>query len=526
MRKLLLLGLILLVAIPVFAQGPAFQVTSLPRQLRGEGQAETLGEIFLLATNGSATTTITTGSSINIVYSAPVATSGGTAAAPTPIPPKLSCTVGGVVLAACPVTIIPVSTGNQLSISFTAGFTLTNVGDGIEISQVRADATGVGTAPITATLSGVSANPATNPITFTQALVTVGITSKPSSTGTIINKGTLLTCGAQAATFVAANSVTIDLVEAYPAAWTSQADETSFASTVATSQGARVQFRFSGIPAGVTVTGRFLCAGVVVGSAGCIAAITPDAQGRATKSSATLGVKNATPAAVTQAAGSSGSTITITFEFDKDSLSGVETGSFEFTFTYAALPPGGLTGNIGVKVRYGPVDTASPPTNIPRFADVPFLSDNAAVLGDCITGLLFPFVVANVANFDTSIAIANASNDKTAFGGTARAVPQDGTCTLTAYPSDLATATPGATNPQFTTPKIVNGATYATALSAIAAFNPFAGHMYAICNFLNGHGLAIVTDNFSLGPPRIAHGYSPLVLPTTRVVPGGESLGQ
>src|SRR5882724_2921226 len=57
---------LMIAAAPAFAQGVAFQASSLPQQARVEGLTETMGAVVIQATG---TGTVKSGSSITVVYS-------------------------------------------------------------------------------------------------------------------------------------------------------------------------------------------------------------------------------------------------------------------------------------------------------------------------------------------------------------------------------------------------------------------------------------------------------------------------
>jgi len=151
----------------------------------------------------------------------------------------------------------------------------------------------------------------------------------------------------------------------------------------------------------------------------------------------------------------------------------------------------------------------------PRFNDP--LTPVAALLtiSPCKTNLLFPWV-ANVAGYDTGIAIVNTSSDPFGANG---ALNQAGTCTLTGYPA--ATGTPSVA---FTTASVPTGAAATLVLSDAVnnpAFNGFVGYIIAVCNFQFGHGFAYIVDNFGVGAPATAQGYVALIIPDPDVVVGG-----
>lgn len=233
------------------------------------------------------------------------------------------------------------------------------------------------------------------------------------------------------------------------------------------------------------------------------------------------------------------------------SVSDLSLESFAITPTLAATPTSAF-GTATVQIRLFPDLIVGDATSItsatiagsggiypstvpaPRFND-PLQPDPGAAIATnspCRTNLLFPFV-ANIAGFDTGIAIANTTADPF---GTSGASAQAGTCTLSGWPAD--TGTPAV---MFTTPSVVTGSTFVTTLSSAAnpAFNGFSGYIIAVCDFQFAHGFAFITDNFGVGAPNTAQGYLALIIPDPPLNAGriandssggtansGENLGQ
>lgn len=109
----------------------------------------------------------------------------------------------------------------------------------------------------------------------------------------------------------------------------------------------------------------------------------------------------------------------------------------------------------------------------------------ARVASAASTMLLFPFAT-NQIGFDTGITLANTSSDP--YGTT----PQAGTCVINFYGS-------GAPSPaQYTTPSIVPGQIYVTALSTVAP--GFQGYVIATCNFPLARGSALLSSCTGGGP--------------------------
>jgi hypothetical protein len=459
------------------AQGVAFQASSLPLQARGEGLSETIGAVVLQAT---AAGTVPANSSITIVYSGAIAntSSFGTVANPTA---GLSCSIAmqGTISGAAPCgttnsTFSVSATGSQLTVQFNAAVTF-NPGNYIEVSQVRMNVNALGSAAttVTATLSGTSASPASNPITFTQSQVGVSSIVNPSVKAKVASgAGTLQSCNVVAANF------TVSFTENYPAAITSVTDEQNFTPITAVANGTYLVVTINNVPTGwgVAWTGQ--------------AKITGNMVFAAAGSSPASGV----------AVISTGSPLVFTFLQTGDSTSLIDSGSLTFQIGYTNSKGTAISGTVapalGTVVTTTATMSLGPSSGIVSFATNNEGSGTVATLGDCVTNLLFPFTT-NQVGFDTNVQISNTSADKLAFpsGG---ASAQSGTCTLTYYPTDLTTQTASAagaagTPSQFTTPSIPAGGAYSFAQST-STFKGQSGYMFAVCRFLDAHGFSFVVN--------------------------------
>jgi hypothetical protein len=520
MKRFVLLGLILLLAIPASAQ-VAFQVTSLPRQVRGEGVTETVGDVLLTALNNG---NVLIGSTINIVYGATVTAAGSTGATVT-LGDNVMVAQGGF---AIPGTMTSALSGAQITISFGATTAFTT-GQGFTIGNIRADATGYSSGgTITAYISGVSANPGTNPITFTQPSVVVGLVTKPSMTATGITTPftTILTCSGLIAP--GTNSTALVVKEVFPSAFTSRVDERAFTGSIpaaSITNGTLIQVTLSGVPSGlvVTLTPSVYNTGTAVAS-GTTVAISRTAA-TSTANVATIVAAATATAATTNT--NAGADVVFTIAFGDTTTatktSVIEDLSIVFNAVMAA-PIAALTSPPTITAKVELMPTLS--TAIDRFAATTLLTTTTVgAIGNCTSMLLFPYAAANVAGFDTSIAIANTTLDVMVPAAN-KAAAQPGACTLTGFPTPDPSA-PGTvgTAVTLTTPTIAAGGTYAASLGSTTAFSGFIGYIFASCNFLNAHGFAFVTNGFG-GTLTISHGYLPLIVNpnATRVVPAGESL--
>jgi large repetitive protein len=190
-------------------------------------------------------------------------------------------------------------------------------------------------------------------------------------------------------------------------------------------------------------------------------------------------------------------TATASWEVISTQPTAIDTFQFAVYISYTANPGANspAVGTASVNLWYAPtstVITATAGDPIPRFLDASKAA-NAFSIAACQTVLLFPYV-ANVAGFDTGLAIANTSTDP--FG----TVPQNGTCKLNWY----GTAAPAVT----TTPNVPTATVYANTTSTLAP--GFFGYMIAQCAFQYAHGFAFVSD---VGARNLAMGYLALIIP-------------
>jgi len=465
-------------AAPAFAQGVAFQASSLPQQARVEGLTETMGAVVIQATGAG---TVKSGSSITVVYSGAItnlATSGTTNNNVLACSPPSNCTG---------LTVPAVTSGsNQLTVQFNTD-TVFATGNYIVVSQVRVNvnALGAGTSTVTATLSGTSSAPTSNPITFTQASVVVASIVSPSSTVSIPTVASVQqTCS------VPVGSFQINLTEKYPAALTNLDNETSFTPSFSVKNGTKVTYTFTGVPSGL--------------------AIAPVATSDPSGSS--LAFSDLTTGLIV----SNGSPIVFTFTISGGSTSAAETIGTIFnigvpsnstTFAGAtAIPSIGTTASVTAAVNL------APGSGTVSFTSASLGGGTVASFGDCVTNMLFPYVT-NQGGYDTSFSIANTTSDDLAFGAGAAASPQTGSCTLNFWPTTDTTQGTTGTAVQFTTPSIDSGKIYAFSQSG-TSFSGQTGYMIAVCRFLNAHGFAFLTNGFAQAAgPQLSHGYLGLVMP-------------
>jgi len=502
----LVIGLALL-ATPVFGQGVAFQASSLPQQARIEGLTETMGAVVLQATGAGS---IPGGSSITVLYSGAITN--------TPNINVLSGSFSSVPCAgaACPgangssapsPAFAVTASGNQLTVAINGAsnqYVRFAAGDYLVISQVRVNVNGLGSSvgTVTATMSGTSSAPTSNPITFTQAVVPVASVVSPSLTVTA-NGNSLATPVLQTCS-VTTSTLNLVVAERFPAALTTAAQESAFTPNFGVSNGTFVNVTFAGVPSGM---------GVVfsgVNSANTTGAFTPAAF---TNTSSNLVAGNGSFNFRVDG-GSTSSSDAVEFDFRIGSLNSAQTALSATSVTAI-----GTTQNVTATVTLGPVQSAS--AGVIAFAANTQGSGTVATVGDCVSNLLFPFVT-NQVGFDTSLQISNTTSDALAFSS-GNATKQNGTCTLTLYPTDLTTQTATAagavgTPSQVTTPSIAAGGVYSVLLSG-TSFKNQSGYVLAVCRFLDAHGFSFVTNGPS-ATATISQGLLALVIPNNTISNG------
>ncbi len=510
----------------LYAQGVAFTSTSLPRQMRQEGITEVAGEIQLTALTAG---TVQDGSSIDIVFSVAITnnSTGDAVAANININNNVVCTgpavpVTSTVDANCDVGVGQTMTaglvGTQtLRVSFPADVVF-EAGDRIVIARVRANASSaVGVGSVQATMAGSSSQPAAFPITFTDPQRQVGVLNGTisvrfnSTTAPVLFMQTCIFPNGLAAV-ADVNRFRIRIDEVFPAALTTDAQETNAAPLHDPSNGVTLTITLNNVPAGVVVNAPVLVT-------------STDFQDAPVN--ITVNMLTQPTAAIQQTVANT--PIVFVFTVDQSSTALLERLLLNFWFKAdttsttnpLALPSLGTPANVQASVSVTPVTTTD--SVIVRFTPNSVGPTTVATITDCNTRLLFTWV-ATVADVETGIAIANTSSDDAAFGsGSASgATAQNGTCTLTGYPSA------GGTPVSFTTATINAGSTLPFLLSGTTGFANFTGYVLTVCNFQVGHAFAFITNGRgTVTGPTLAQGYLANVIPGGTRPTGGstESLG-
>ena len=314
---------------------------------------------------------------------------------------------------------------------------------------------------------------------------------------------TILTCD------VRDPRVETKVIELFPAALATELQEEGFSDTAGTtaaevSDPVSVEITLTSVPAGLTVTAN-----------------------EVRHVNDTLDLKLVSDDEVD----SDGSLITFVYDVLASDTSSIDESDdlsedgdpLDFTIEATTGNTIGLLGapvEITMTISLGTEDDDDDLGTIPRFLNNNIVDEAVvALVTDCQTRLLYSWVV-NIAGFETGIAIANTSEDDAAYGPLS-AVAQDGLCVLTGYPAA------GGTPISFTTAEIPAGQTLAFTISGVTGFADFSGYVLAVCNFLNAHSFAFITDGFgSATGATLAQGYQALVVETgVRIDSDGESVG-
>jgi uncharacterized protein (TIGR03437 family) len=335
---------------------PAFQTSSLARIVRIEGLAELAGSVNFSVTN--APSTIPAGSALALGYSAPISATASDNGSNSVV----TCTIGGV-LGACPsyVTVQPV--GNNVFIGFASSLAFTQSGDGLSVSQVRLNVTGLSSgAQVMASISGGPTGAFT--VTQSQLPVVSGAFASLNPSASTFG-GSQQAAAACAPPGNAAMTFSVSVTEGVPDAFSTVGQETG---ALAATSGGNLEVLLSNVPAGVTI------------------------QPASTIGSTNTLVFATLPAAITQV---NTGTMLFSFPFSSTNTSSVETAVVNFNIGFTSpIALSQLVGPITARARIGPVSTAatSPPL-IVSFIDNTAVSGTAFSIVPCA---LFPSITVPI----------------------------------------------------------------------------------------------------------------------------------
>jgi hypothetical protein len=490
----------------------AFQMSSLVRDVRVEGISEAVGQVTLTSTTIG---TIEGGSTLTLDYGVDiVGDDDDPDEVPDPAAP-VSCP-------SCEGGFTFEIDGSDLIITFTADSVIA-VGDFIVISGLRVDADAAGdgaTINAHATATVPAAVAATQPITFF-IVSTVPVATVEAAFDITIDSGKqILTCADNPEDIGgdpdpldpdSGLAIVVTIAENFKQAFSSGADETGYANYDGTEENMQFTVTFKDVPADVTINLHE----VNIDSDPIPGGLEVDGDFGATydESDNTDGVLPE---------GFDGDDDDIEFTFEIVDTSSTKVEEMELIFLASTDEPidsvnGAVSVDVGVSFEAGALEDQE----VPEFVDNE-VEDLGFEVTDCLTRLLLTWVVSNVAGYDTGVAIANTTEDDAAFGASDNqgAIAQAGTCKLTGYPSG------GGSPVAFTTPSVAAGRTQAMVMSQTSGFSGFSGYVLVVCNFLNAHAFAFITNGFgSVAGPTLSQGYLANVVPAgTRVNANGESL--
>jgi len=500
-RNLVLGGLCLffgLVALAVPAMASVqFNVAGGNLVVRGEGHTETVNSVTLsVPTGGNGTLAI--GTTINFDYSGTV----------TNLPVAGSLTCAGTIAGCANFTAVP--TGNRVTVTVGPAAVTVAAGDSITLQGIRVDVAGLGVG-ITTVTATLSSSPPSSNVTYNPTSVPVGVVVAPSikvkytptSSGVLTCNPATQAGSVNVGGTLAANQFTVAVKENTQRAFTSLVNENAFTPAVPVVNGTTVVVKITGVPASLNVHFD----GFSLPLIGLFTGPTESSDQTST-----------------------GPTAVETFTF---TVAAPTPGIDSEVFTFSVYLKGSNTLALGpqtitASTELGPTGTvATTPSATPAvlFADLPVVGTVAGV-SDCVTNLLFPWVVVDApgGTYDTGIAIANTSKDAFPIGS---ATPQTGSCSFTGwnFTSGAAVALTPAIGP------VAAGQTAALVLSTHTEFAAFRGYAIAVCGFQNGHAFAFITQNNNTSAGT-SQGYIALVIPNPSLVPrspagggSGEALG-
>jgi len=184
------------------------------------------------------------------------------------------------------------------------------------------------------------------------------------------------------------------------------------------------------------------------------------------------------------------------------------------TLTLAGSAPTVTVALSGNTTNYTQLAPATAPTAVTALLS----KVGAGFVTACNTTILFPYII-NTLGYDTGISIANAAPG-TSVGTNTNTVTASGSCTLNLWGAGSLNGT--AVTPFALAPiTVASGQVYAFTLSSALATTAnaagFAGYGVAQCNFQGAHGFAFITDGFGAAFPGrgLSQGYLAPVLSDT-----------
>jgi hypothetical protein len=282
------------------------------------------------------------------------------------------------------------------------------------------------------------------------------------------------------------NAMGIKIVEGYPGALTSKADEGLKSNAAEVDNGTRIRIDFSGLPSqAVLAAPERIDSALFKNSvaSGISADLVNNYQGCTI--GGTCAAMHTEIADVRAASGGA-----VTFEYEVTANAGTTAGTASSMvipfFLFRTSSPVDL-GTINIAVTLGPRMGS---TWI-RFSDQQTGGTATVPINSCKTNLFYPWVT-NQGTFDTGIAVINGGQDN------GKNTAQSGACV--AYGFDGST-TAKKELWKSTTPILGPGQTYAFTISDQTMGKPgFTGYVHVICPFESAHGFAMLTWGYGVTP--------------------------
>lgn len=446
------------------------------------GLTELMGEVRLTAANVGPSV----GSTITVTYLGAQITN--TLASNTPIdtPQAGGITVVGTnaFAAGSGITYSSINTalGGQVVISIPGGIAPA-IGDQITVNGVRTDVSG---RSVGSTISGrISSSPSSaNSFNFQEGLV-----------ATVNESLTITTTGVVNAICVTPAIPRITLTEGFAGVFYDFTPGASPRPVFGATGNTQIRLTVTGLPSGVSLSWPATVNDSGPGGVGTLVRGTVSGTGNST----VIYQFETT----NQFTSDSNQEVFVIDQFTNVVIPPATTGDDDLNVTIAATASTGVS---TVQAQLWP-DV----TQVPRFAHPPIPTGGAPFITvtKCVTNLLFPFV-ANVAGYDTGMAIANTSYDVQAI--TPTTTPQSGPVTLYLYKS-FTEPGPAPAPATFTVPNVSAGNTWAGTMSTIAQFAGSTGYLIAVAQFQYAHGFGFISFAPSGGGLVLAEGYVANVIP-------------
>jgi hypothetical protein len=299
----------------------------------------------------------------------------------------------------------------------------------------------------------------------------------------------------------AKNTLGIKIVEAYPGAFTSKADEGAKSNAAEVDNGTRIRIDFSGLPSQLVVASPeristtyspTALTGMSLGTIGLVMDLVSNYQNCVVGA----GCTEKPNSAIADVRSASGGAVTFEYEVAANSANGAYVGTPALTaspgvasaiiipfFLFRTSTPVDL-GTINIAVTLGPRMGST----VVRFSDQLTASTATVEIKSCTTELFYPFVT-NTAGFDTGIYVLNGGQARGGNNG------QSGACAARFFDGSTTGTTAVKTS---TLPILGPGQSFSFTASDATLGKPGFGNGYVqvTCPFQAAHGAAYVTFGF------------------------------